>query len=143
MLTGLCHDKDTEIALRQLPDYDSHRPGSNSAEPDFRLTVDEAYAVQNAVARLRQERGEVVAGYKVGCVKNGRPLGMESLESLPGGPLESVVRLAEHLSRGEMKLKRGQLILTGLPLPLWRVAPGDRVDVDCRVPPQHVSAVVT
>jgi 2-keto-4-pentenoate hydratase len=253
-----------EIAIRQLSDYDASKPGSIFARPDFRLTVDQAYQVQNAVAGLRQARGELVAGYKVGCVsdtmqrqlgldrpvfgrvwetelyhdaaaidskgfdglaiegelalrladdvpsaewlkrnpdvlseafvvielhnyvfrsdqeqaaaeliannaihagvvipehgtpwtssvslgdvmirvsKNGQLLGKESLESLPGGPLESAVRLAEHLSRWEMKAKRGQFVLTGSPLPLWRVEPGDHVGVACTVPPQHVNAV--
>lgn len=27
-------------------------------------------------------------------------------------------------------------------LAFWRVAPGDRIDVECSFPPQHLSAVV-
>jgi len=254
-----------EIAIRQLADYDRHEPGLCFAQPDFRLTVDEAYQVQNMVARLRQERGEVPAGYKVGCVsetmqrqlgldrpvfgyiweeelhadgavidssrfdglaiegelalrladdvpsaqwleqnaevlsepyivielhnyvfrggphqaaaeliannaihagvvipaiatplrysmsslnyavrvlKNGELLGEKSVQSIQGGPLTSVVRLAEHLSRWGMALRRGQLILTGSPLPLWRVSPGDRIEVECEHLEQRVSATI-
>ena len=32
------------------------------------MTIDDAYALQFAVGRLRVQRGERVAGYKVGCV---------------------------------------------------------------------------
>lgn len=37
-------------------------------DPSIKLTVEESYALQFEVARLREERGEVVAGYKIGCV---------------------------------------------------------------------------
>lgn len=56
------------LAQRQLADYDAHKPGSAFAETGITLAVEEAYAVQLAVARLRQSRGERVAGYKIGCV---------------------------------------------------------------------------
>jgi 2-keto-4-pentenoate hydratase len=254
-----------EIAIRQLADYDRHQPGSCFLQPEFRLTVQEAYEIQNLVARLRQQRGEVLAGYKVGCVsetmqrqlsldrpvfgyvwegelhadgvaiasgrfdglaiegelairlaedvpsaewlrqnpdvlseacvvielhnyvfrgaprqaaaeliannaihagvvmpeiaaptchsasalnatvrvsKNGEPLGEESVQSIRGGPLASVARLAEHLGRWDLALRRGQLVLTGSPLPLWRVAPGDRIEVECKQLQQRVSSTI-
>lgn len=56
------------LAGRQLADYDGGSPGSIFSEPGFDLTVDEAYLLQIEIARMRRARGEVVAGYKIGCV---------------------------------------------------------------------------
>ncbi len=56
------------LAARQLADYRARTPGTFFAEEDHpRLGLDDAYAVQAEVARLRVEEGEPVAGYKVGC----------------------------------------------------------------------------
>lgn len=56
-----------QIARRQLADYDRRWPGTIFAEgPE--ISVEEAYTVQREVARLREWRGERVAGYKIGCV---------------------------------------------------------------------------
>lgn len=49
-----------------LADYDSRTPGQLFGEP-IDLTAAQAYALQAEVARLREERGEKVIGYKVGC----------------------------------------------------------------------------
>jgi 2-keto-4-pentenoate hydratase len=57
-----------ELAVRMLLDYDAHRPGTLFADPAFEITLDQAYDLQFAVVRLRQMRGEVLAGYKIGCV---------------------------------------------------------------------------
>jgi 2-keto-4-pentenoate hydratase len=58
-----------QVAERMLADYDAHRPNEIFAErgADW-LTLEEAYAVQHAVARLREARGERCLGYKVGCI---------------------------------------------------------------------------
>ena len=57
-----------EISRRQLADYDAHRPGRIFEDPWFRLSFDEAYAVQIQTAALRTARGEAIGGYKVGCL---------------------------------------------------------------------------
>ena len=57
-----------QLAKRQLSDYDRHQPGGLFAGYSNPMTVDDAYALQMAVARLRVQRGEPVAGYKVGCI---------------------------------------------------------------------------
>jgi len=63
------------LAARQLADYRAHTPGTLFGEEDHpRLTLDEAYAVQAEVARLRAAEGEPVAGYKVGATGAGVPL---------------------------------------------------------------------
>ena len=47
-----------KISCRQLADYDAHRPGRIFGDPSFRLTLDEAYAIQIQTAALRVARGE-------------------------------------------------------------------------------------
>jgi 2-keto-4-pentenoate hydratase len=58
------------ISRRQLADYDAHRPGRIFENPSFRLTADQAYAVQRQTAALRGARGEETGGYKIGCVSD-------------------------------------------------------------------------
>ncbi|MDP9474986.1 MAG: fumarylacetoacetate hydrolase family protein [Actinomycetota bacterium] len=56
------------LAARQLADYRACTPGTFFAEEDHpRLSLEDAYAIQGEVARLRAAEGELVAGYKVGC----------------------------------------------------------------------------
>ena len=55
-----------ELAQRMLADYDARTPGQVFAEP-LDLTTVQAYALQAEIAWLREERGEKVIGYKVGC----------------------------------------------------------------------------
>ena len=56
-----------ELALRQLTDYQNRTPGTYFGEQHRPLDLDQAYAVQAAVAHLRVERGDSIVGYKVGC----------------------------------------------------------------------------
>jgi 2-keto-4-pentenoate hydratase len=49
-----------------LADYDARTPGQRTGEP-LNLGIWEAYAVQSEIARLREQRGETIIGYKVGC----------------------------------------------------------------------------
>ena len=67
------------LAGQQLHDYDARQPGMAFAEPTFRLALDDAYRVQLETAHLRVQRGETVAGYKIGCVSAAvrRQLGTE------------------------------------------------------------------
>jgi len=240
------------LARRQLADYDRHEPGTLFTDGTVSMSVEDAYALQNEVARLRQERGELIAGYKIGCIsppvqsqlgldrpvfgrvydtelrrsgvvldsrsfdglaiegefavrlaedipdagwlrahpkraiaaafavielhnyvfrgptpsarelvannalhagavlplhetevhdpvllldqrivvsRNAEVLGTATGRSLPDGPFGSVVWLAEQLSHFGIRLQRGQIVLTGSPLPLYRVAAGDHIAV--------------
>jgi 2-keto-4-pentenoate hydratase len=60
----------SHLATRQLRDYDAHSPGTVFAE-QVSLSEEQAYAVQAEVCRLREQRGELVIGYKVGCTSPG------------------------------------------------------------------------
>jgi 2-keto-4-pentenoate hydratase len=59
-------DAAQELARRMLADYDARTPGRLFAE-SLALTTLQAYDLQEEIARLREERGENVIGYKVGC----------------------------------------------------------------------------
>lgn len=242
------------LAARQLDDYDRRRPGTVFLPPGIGLGIAQAYELQFEVARLRELRGERVAGYKIGCISRimqdqlglDRPVfghvweselydsgcvlstanfdglaiegefavrladdvpsvdwlqrnpavfaaafavielhnyvfrgdpteraveliannaihsgavlpveetplcqvedlldaglrvlrGSELLGEAPGrqlegGPLSGIVRLVEHLTQHGHQLRRGQLVLTGSPLPLWPVSAGDQIAVRC------------
>ena len=56
----------TQLAQRQLADYDRGRPGTAFAD-GLQLSVADAYRVQSLVGELREARGERRIGYKVGC----------------------------------------------------------------------------
>lgn len=57
-----------DLAARQYSDYCRRMPGTYFAEDHPPLSLDEAYAVQAGVARLRGQDGAAVAGYKLGCI---------------------------------------------------------------------------
>jgi 2-keto-4-pentenoate hydratase len=59
-------DELQRMAVRQLADYDARTPGRTFGHPPA-LTIAQAYALQAEVARLREQRGERIIGYKVGC----------------------------------------------------------------------------
>ena len=64
-------DKISKIANRQLADFRNTTPGMCFSDRDFKLEIDEAYAVQDALVSLRVKEGESVIGYKVGCTGPG------------------------------------------------------------------------
>ena len=55
-----------EVARRMLADYDDGTPGKVLGEP-IDLTTVQAYDLQAEISQLREQRGERVIGYKVGC----------------------------------------------------------------------------
>ena len=60
----------SHLAARQLRDYDARTPGTVFAE-QLSLNEEQAYAIQSVVCRLREQRGESVVGYKIGCTSAG------------------------------------------------------------------------
>ncbi len=103
-----------ELARRMLADYDARTPGRLFAEP-FDLTTVQAYALQAEIARLREQRGEKVIGYKVGCTS--RPIQVQlgvkepifgrlfDTESHPSGVHLSSARYANLAVEGEMAVR--------------------------------------
>ncbi|MBL29133.1 MAG: hypothetical protein CMM50_16495 [Rhodospirillaceae bacterium] len=60
-----------DLARRQLGDFRNLTPGTCFDGEGVDLDLDQAYGLQEAVARLRVAEGERVAGYKVGCTGPG------------------------------------------------------------------------
>lgn len=59
-------DELRRMAVGMLADYDARTPG-NWFSRRVDLKIPQAYELQNAIARLREQRGEQIIGYKVGC----------------------------------------------------------------------------
>ena len=60
---------------------------------------------------------------------NGTYADQGPMDGVPGGPAGSLRWLAQHLSDHGLHLRPGQLVLTGTPLGLIRVRPGDHIQV--------------
>jgi 2-keto-4-pentenoate hydratase len=106
------------ISEQQLRDYDEKQIGSAFAT--LRCSTAEAYEIQAAVSRLREQRGEAVVGYKVGCVS--APL-RESMgihhpvlgrlfdtEQWPSGTHLHVSDFVQPAIEGELAVRLGQSI---------------------------------
>ena len=68
---------------------------------------------------------------KIQVDRNSQRLGEDVAAHLQYGLADVVAILSEHLERRGCHLKRDHIVLTGSPLPLWRVAPGDLITVRC------------
>jgi 2-keto-4-pentenoate hydratase len=107
-------DAARELALRMLADYDARTPGQSLGEP-LDLTTAQAYALAAEIARLREERGEKVIGYKVGCTS--KPIQLQlgvnepifgrlwDTECHPSGEHLSAARYANLAVEGEMAVR--------------------------------------
>lgn len=62
----MAKDKLRQMALRMLADYDARTHGELFSRP-FDLTIPQSYELQSEIARLREQRGEKIIGYKIGC----------------------------------------------------------------------------
>lgn len=80
------------LADRQWHDYCLRQPGTCFADPDFFLSLAEAYELQDMVTKLRIATGDHLIGYKVGCTGPGtvRQFGMQG--PIRGCLLESEIR---------------------------------------------------
>ena len=122
---------DEEFAVIELHNYVIRNPpftaqeliGNNAIHAGVVLPIEERRILRGP-EELRDEH--------VTVVKNGENLATAAANALPGGPLGSVAELVKHLARYGQRLRRGQIILTGSPLPLYPAVPGDRFDVRCK-----------
>ena len=62
-------------ARKILEDYDSNSP-STIFRDNFRISVEDAWRIQSVVTNLREQRGEEIIGYKIGCVSKDTQLKM-------------------------------------------------------------------
>jgi 2-keto-4-pentenoate hydratase len=105
-----------KLARLMLADFDARTQGQCAREP-VKLTVAEAYQVQSEIARLREERGEQIIGYKVGCTSKTiqAQLGVTepifgrlfASESHPSGIHLSHARFANLAIEGEIAVRLG------------------------------------
>jgi 2-keto-4-pentenoate hydratase len=113
------------VAERMLADYDAHRPNTLFAERGTEwLTLDDAYAVQHAVAARRRARGERCLGYKIGCVSPAiqHQLGLRQpvwgylweSEAHPSGCSLASTRFANLAVEGEIALRLSRDIAADL-----------------------------
>jgi 2-keto-4-pentenoate hydratase len=106
-----------ELARRMLADYDARTPGRLFAEPGD-LTAGQAYALQAAIARLREARGERVIGYEVGCTSQAvrqqlgvaEPIYARVFDAgrFPSGATLSFRRFANLAVEGELAVRLGR-----------------------------------
>ena len=58
-----------------LQDYDFNTPGTIFRD-NFRISIVDAWRIQSAVTNLREQRGEEVIGYKIGCISKDKQIKM-------------------------------------------------------------------
>jgi 2-keto-4-pentenoate hydratase len=74
-------------------------------------------------------RGSKELEDRISVFRNGDLIGTATSGAIPGGPFASVLSVAQHLASSGRWLRRGDLVLTGSPLPLYPVVPGDCISV--------------
>jgi 2-keto-4-pentenoate hydratase len=74
-MTELTQNELNNYSCQILDDYDSNTLGTIFKDK-IRISVEDAWRIQSAVANLRQKRGEEVIGYKIGCVSKDTQLKM-------------------------------------------------------------------
>ena len=62
----MAKDEIRRMALCMLADYDARTPGQLFSRP-VDLASPQSYELQSEIARLREQRGEKIIGYKIGC----------------------------------------------------------------------------
>jgi len=107
-------DELARTALLMLADYDARTRGERLSRP-VDLTIPESYRLQSEIARLREERGEKVIGYKIGCVSKAiqEQLGVREpifgrifdTGRFPSGARLSYARYANLAVEGELALR--------------------------------------
>ena len=74
-MTKLTENQLNQYAYQMLLDYDSKTPGTIFKDK-IRISIEDAWRIQSAVTNLREQRGEEVIGYKIGCVSKETQLKM-------------------------------------------------------------------
>ena len=74
-MTELTATQLSKYAFKMLQDYDSNTTGTIFKD-NFRISIVVAWRIQSAVTNLREQRGEEVIGYKIGCVSKDTQLKM-------------------------------------------------------------------
>lgn len=121
-MTQLDDDTLLTLATRMLSDYDQATPGTVFGE-GLRLELPDAWRLQSAVSALREDRGESVVGYKIGCVRenNQRSMGLThpawgrlwSTEQHPSGAVLSKEKYANPAMEAEFGITLSRSVELG------------------------------
>ena len=65
----------------------------------------------------------------ISVLRNGHTIGQTTGNAIPGGPFGALCQIVDQLGLYGIRLKKDQLVLTGSPLPLYPVMPGDSIEV--------------
>ena len=74
-MTEMTENKLNKYAHQMLDDYDSKTPGTIFKDK-ITISVADAWRIQSEVTNLREQRGEEVIGYKIGCISKDTQLKM-------------------------------------------------------------------
>ena len=118
------------LAVIELHNYVLRGPAARRAEELIANNAMHAGVVLPA-DEPRCNEPEALLAETISVIRNRSVLGDANGGALPGGPLASLAWLAARLKDFGRSLRRGHIVLTGSPLPLYTVAPGDRVEVTC------------
>jgi 2-keto-4-pentenoate hydratase len=66
---------------------------------------------------------------RISVFRNGEQIGVQSAGAMPGGAFASLLSITSYLASSGRLVRRGDLLLTGSPLPLYPVEPGDSICV--------------
>jgi 2-keto-4-pentenoate hydratase len=127
------------FAVIELHNYTFRNTGQNAQELIGNNAIHAGVVAPAREPPLRHPSALLDASIEVSV--NDVVLGVADGRTFPEGPFSSVVKLAEHLSGVGHFLQGGQIVLTGSPLPLYRVADGDRIEVKCHRSPTVVAFV--
>ena len=144
---------EAEIAVRLLDDVPSSVWLRNNPEVvagqqavielhNYVFRGSESKRAVELIANNAIHAGVVIADEKIGSTdfkstallqvdRSTERLGEGIAAHLHGGPVDVVAAVSEHLERHGRRLKRDQIVLTGSPLPLWKVTAGDCITVHC------------
>lgn len=116
------------LSVIELHNYVFRGEDSNRAAE---LVANNAIHAGVVIPDEQAEADEFNSSWRLQVYRDSERLGEAVAAHLHDGPLGIVAAVSEHLNRRGIHLKRDQIVLTGSPLPLWRVTPGEAITVRC------------
>lgn len=116
------------LSIIELHNYVFRGEDSNRAAE---LVANNAIHAGVVIPDEQAEADEFNSWWRLQVYRDSERLGEAVAAHLRDGPLGIVAAVSEHLNHRGLYLKRDQIVLTGSPLPLWRVAPGEAITVRC------------
>jgi len=124
------HSIGAAFAVIELHNYVLRAPASGRAAELIANNAMHAGVILPADEPRCNESDDLLAE-TISVIRNSSVLGSANGGALPGGPAASITWLGARLKDFGRSLRPGQIVLTGSPLPLYPVTPGDWVEVTC------------